>query len=111
VSFTRVCSLDDLWEGEMESFQVDGHEVLVVCLPGGQVHAYQGVCPHQDIPLIEGSFDGSRVICRAHQWVFDAGSGRSINPDNAQLAEYPVRVDGDDVFVDTAGVTPLFASS
>jgi hypothetical protein len=58
MAFTRLCSLDDVWEGEMESFEVDGHEVLVTVLEGGDVRAYQGVCPHQDIPLAEGTFDG-----------------------------------------------------
>lgn len=111
VAFTRVCSLDELWEGEMESFEVDGQEVLLVCLDGGEVRAFQGVCPHQDIPLVEGTFDGTRLVCRAHQWVFDATSGVGINPGNCRLAEYPVRLDGDDVHVDVAGVTPLFAAS
>lgn len=111
MAFTRVCSLDELWEGEMESFELDGHEVLVVVLDGGTVRAYQGVCPHQDIPLVEGSFEGTLLVCRAHQWVFDASTGHGVNPGNCRLAEYPVRIDGDDVFVDTAGVQPLHAAS
>lgn len=111
MAFTRICSLDDLWEGEMESFEIDDQEVLVVCLDGGAVHAYQGVCPHQDLPLVEGTFDGVRLVCRAHQWVFEAATGKGINPATCRLAEYPVRIDGDDVYVDTAGITPLFAAS
>ncbi len=43
--------------------------------------------------------------------VFDAATGLGVNPGNCRLAEYPVRIDGDDVFVDTAGITPLFAAS
>lgn len=111
MAFAKLCSLDDVWEGEMESFEVDGHEVLVAVLDGGDVRAYQGICPHQDIPLVEGTFDGKRLVCRAHQWVFDATTGEGINPGNCRLAEYPVRVDGDVVLVDTAGVTPLHAVS
>lgn len=111
MTFTRVCSLDDLWEGEMESFEVDGQDVLVMCVEGGEVRAYQGVCPHQDVPLVEGSFDGRLLVCRAHQWVFDATSGIGVNPGNCRLAEYRVRVDGDEVFVDTTGITPLYAAS
>ncbi|MFM2076756.1 MAG: benzene/toluene monooxygenase ferredoxin subunit [Actinomycetota bacterium] len=111
VTYTRLCSLDDLWEGEMEAFEIDGHEVLVMCVEGGGVRAYQGTCPHQDIALVEGSFDGRLLVCRAHQWVFDATTGHGVNPDNCRLAEYPVRVDGDEVLVDTAGITPLFAAS
>lgn len=109
MGFRKVCTLDDLWEGEMESFSVDGHEVLLVCGEGGGIKAFQGICPHQDIPLVEGQFDGKKVICRAHLWQFDACTGKGINPDDCALAEYPVRVDGDEVLVDIEGVEPLFA--
>ncbi len=109
MGFTKVCALDDLWEGEMESFTVDGQEILLVCADGGEVKAFQGICPHQDIPLVEGKFDGKKIICRAHLWQFDAGTGKGINPDDCALAEYPVKVEGDMVFVETANVEPLFA--
>ena len=111
MGFKKVCTLDELWEGEMESFEVDGQEILLVCAEGGDIKAFQGICPHQDIPLIEGSFDGKKIICRAHLWQFDACNGKGINPDDCALAEYPVKVDGDDVLVETAGVEALFAHS
>ena len=109
MSFTKVCSLDDLWEGEMEAFTVNQQEILLVCAEGGEVKAFQGICPHQDIPLVDGKFDGTKIICRAHLWQFDAGTGKGINPDDCALAEYPVRIEGEDVLVSTDGVTPLFA--
>ncbi|ENO79307.1 Rieske (2Fe-2S) region [Thauera sp. 27] len=109
MSFTKVCTVDDLWEGEMEPFTVNGHEILLVCAEGGNVKAFQGICPHQDIPLAEGKFDGQKIICRAHLWQFDACSGKGINPDDCALAEYPVKLNGDDILVETEGVTPLFA--
>ena len=111
MSFTKVCTVDDLWEGEMEAFTVDGHEVLLVCAEGGEIKAFQGICPHQDIALVEGKFDGKKLICRAHLWQFDASSGQGINPDDCALAAYPVRLDGDDVYVSTEGIEPLFAHS
>ena len=111
MGFKQVCALDDLWEGEMESFTVDGHEILLVCADGGEIKAFQGICPHQDIPLVEGKFDGKKVICRAHLWQFDASTGKGINPDDCALAEYPVKVEGDAVFVRTTDVEPLFAHS
>jgi toluene monooxygenase system ferredoxin subunit len=109
MGFTKVCNLDDVWEGEMESFTVNGHDVLLVCAEGGDVKAFQGICPHQDIPLVEGKFDGAKIICRAHLWQFNACNGKGINPDDCALAEYPVKVEGEEVFVETEGVTPLFA--
>jgi toluene monooxygenase system ferredoxin subunit len=109
MSFTKVCVLDDLWEGEMESYTVNGHDVLLVCTDGGNVRAFQGICPHQDIPLVEGKFDGKKIICRAHLWQFDACTGRGINPEDCVLAEYPVQIEGEDVLIETEGIEPVFA--
>jgi toluene monooxygenase system ferredoxin subunit len=93
----------------MRSFEVDGHEVLIVGLEGGAVRAYQAICPHQEIPLEEGKFDGKTLTCRAHQWVFDATTGVGINPGGCRLAAYPIKIEDNGVFVDTVGVTPCFA--
>jgi toluene monooxygenase system ferredoxin subunit len=109
LSYQRACSLDDLWEGEMLEVDVADRAVLLVRLDGGEVRAFQSTCPHQDIPLAEGRFDGRALTCRAHQWTFDAATGQGINPADCRLAQYPVRIDGDDVMVDTEGVQPCFA--
>ncbi|ATE59621.1 Rieske 2Fe-2S domain-containing protein [Thauera sinica] len=111
MSYKKVCTLDDLWEGDMTEVELDGRQILLVWPQGEQLRAFQGMCPHQDIPLAEGRFDGRVVMCRAHQWTFDASSGQGINPGNCRLAEYPVRVEGDDVLVEVEGVEPLFAQA
>lgn len=109
MTYEKVCTLDDVWEGEMNEVEVGEHVIVVVGLEGGELRAFQGICPHQDIPLSEGKFDGKKIICRAHLWQFDACNGKGINPDDCALAEYPVRLNGDDILVQTEGVTPLFA--
>ena len=111
MAYTKACTLDEVWEGDMTEVEVDGQVVLLVGLDGGEVRAFQGMCPHQDIPLCEGRFDGKVLMCRAHQWTFDARTGAGINPGDCKLAAYPVQVQGDDVLVDVHGVQPLFAHS
>ncbi len=49
-------------------------------------------------------------MCRAHQWIFDANTGKGLNPGWCRLAEYAVKVDGDDILIDVEGVEPLFAN-
>jgi toluene monooxygenase system ferredoxin subunit len=109
MAFKEVCKLDDLWEGEMQSFMVDGQEVLVIRADGGLVQAVQGTCPHQEIPLVEGALQGRTLMCRAHLWQFDIGSGQSINPEGCRLSLYPVRVERDAIFVDVEGIEPFYS--
>ena len=61
----------------------------------------------RSFPLSAGEFDGRRVlICNSHRWEFDVTTGRGINPDDCGLARYPVKIEGDEVYVDVAGVEP-----
>lgn len=107
VAFEKICTLDDVWEGEMGPFvTADGTEILLAVLPGGVVRAVQGRCPHQDFPLHRGRLERHVLTCRAHLWQFDLESGQGVNPGDCQLAVYPTRVDGDDVYVDVAGIVP-----
>ncbi len=108
MSFTKVCTLDDVWEGDMESFEVDGNEILIVVMDGGKVIATQAVCPHQNFDLVEGDLKGKVLTCRQHLWQFDVETGKGINPDHAEIAMYPVKVENDEIFVDVTNAKPIF---
>ena len=53
--------------------------------------------------------EGDVLTCRAHLWQFDVTTGAGVNPANCRLTEYPTKVEGDDVFVDVAGMEPFQA--
>ena len=89
--FVAVAHADELWDGEMESYDIDGTEVLLVRVDG-EFHAYHGICPHQSQALVEGDLDGRTLTCRAHEWSFDAVSGEGINPRTSCLVRHGVRV-------------------
>ena len=76
MAFTRVCSLDDIWQGDMAAYEVDGQPIVLVYPIDGEVIAIQGLCPHQQFSLAEGDFDGYTIlICSAHVWQFDVTTG------------------------------------
>jgi toluene monooxygenase system ferredoxin subunit len=98
-----VCDTADLWDGEMESFDVGGEEVLLIKY-NGHFLAFQGTCLHQEVPLVEGRLENGVLTCRAHHWQFDAATGNGINPSNCRLKRYPVRIAGNVVQI---GATPI----
>lgn len=100
MAYTRVCAAGDLGTGDMAAFFVDDWEVLVLRDDRGDLHAYDGTCPHEDFPLVHGDFDGTVLTCANHQWSFDATSGRGINPPSCRLAAYAIKVEGDDIYID-----------
>lgn len=100
MGFQVACNVDELWEGEMETREVGGTEVLLVWPTGGELVAYQSMCPHQEVPLVEGRFDGKVLVCRAHLWSFDARTGKGVNPSDCELAKYPLRIEDGRVLVD-----------
>jgi toluene monooxygenase system ferredoxin subunit len=97
--YQRACDLDDIWEGEMESVDVGGRDVLIVHAEGGEVRAYDPMCPHQEFPLIDGELENCVITCSAHLWQFNAISGMGINPEGASLTSYPVKIEDNVIFV------------
>ncbi|HEV7579967.1 MAG TPA: Rieske 2Fe-2S domain-containing protein [Mycobacterium sp.] len=92
-------TLDDIWEGEMCAAKLGTVDVLL-CNVDGQLVAYQDQCPHLANPLSAGVLSDNVITCAAHEWSFDARSGRGVNPETSCLRRYPVRVDGERIFVD-----------
>jgi toluene monooxygenase system ferredoxin subunit len=107
--FTTVCTLDELWPGEMGVFEVRGVKVLICHTEGGALTGVQSICPHQSFALSEGELVGETLVCTKHMWKFDVKSGCGINPTGASLALYPIKVVGNDVMVSVTGVEPKYA--
>jgi toluene monooxygenase system ferredoxin subunit len=91
----------ELWEGDVIDVEVAGEHVLLVRLLGGEVRAYQGLCPHQEMLLADGDFDADSgvLVCMGHLWEFDLRGGAGINPAGCRLYSYPVEVAGDRIRV------------
>jgi len=90
--WTQAMELDELWEGDLAGMRVGTANVLLINVDG-EVRAYENRCPHQAWPLDEGDLDGRELTCANHHWVFDALTGKGINPDDANLTSFPVKID------------------
>jgi toluene monooxygenase system ferredoxin subunit len=100
MAYVKVCSADLLGPGGMAGFYVDGVEILIVRDRDGVFRAFDGICPHQDSPLAEGYYDGAIITCATHGWMFNAETGRGVNPPNCKIAAYPLKIEGNEILVD-----------
>lgn len=91
--FFDVCEVDDIWEGDMEVFKIQGKEVLIVHTEAGEIRAFDAICPHQEMSLEDGDFEDCVITCPVHQWQFDADSGLGVNPEGVALTRYEALVE------------------
>jgi len=101
-SYLRACPLDALGEESAIRVELDGVPVCLVRTEG-EVHAVSDVCSHADVSLAEGEVDGLTIECWLHGSRFDLVSGQPTGlPATRPIAVYPVKIEGDDVFVSVA---------
>lgn len=86
--FVRICSQAELpATNSVGEFTVDGHAVCVANV-GGTISVLDGVCPHEEGPLGEGSIEGGRVVCPWHGYAFDPKTGVSADDPDMKARVY-----------------------
>jgi len=110
MSFQRVCSLAEL-SGDAAYAATVGDQDIVLVRDGDEVLAVEDMCSHALYPLSEGDVEDCHIECLLHGSRFDLRTGKPDAPPATEpVATFPVRVDGEDVYVDTTstlnGVTP-----
>lgn len=97
-----VCKLSEIRDGEMKEVQAGTTPVLLARV-NGKCYALGAHCTHYGAPLAEGALSGDRIVCPWHHACFNAATGNMLEPPALDsLPNYPVRIVGDDIFVDVA---------
>ena len=106
-----VCPRSRVPANGMVECEAEGGLKVLVANAGDEYFAYQAMCPHQDVPLCEGLYDGSVLTCHQHLWQWDIRTGAAIGLAEAPLESFPVQVEGDSIYVvarSALGVAELF---
>lgn len=73
---------------------LDGRQVCLARLAGGELTAFEPRCPHQGVPLCHGVLEGEQVICLEHFWRWQVRSGEPPGPGHPPLCTYRVDQQG-----------------
>jgi 3-phenylpropionate/trans-cinnamate dioxygenase ferredoxin component len=96
-----IAKRTDIPPGTAKRVEVDGVEVLL-CNVDGELYAVEDVCTHDGGPLDQGVLEGCVIECPRHGATFDVRTGAALSlPAIEPLPTYRVRVEGDDVFIET----------
>jgi toluene monooxygenase system ferredoxin subunit len=98
----------------MKDCAAEGGLKLVVANSGADYFAFQAICPHQEVPLCEGLYDGSVVTCHMHLWQWDVRTGAPIGLAEAPLERYDLSVEGESIYIESKSaidVGALFAGA
>ncbi len=94
----RVGKVSEIPVGGSKVVVVLGHPVALFHLEDA-FYAVSNVCLHRGGPIGEGTLDGFVVTCPLHGWEYDVRTGTNVANPMARLRTFPVRVEGEDVFV------------
>ena len=96
----RIGSAQDVAEGQMRVFDVEGTAVNVANA-GGRLYAFDDACTHAGCSLAEGDLDATTVTCPCHGSQFDVRSGAVLEgPARRPVRARVVKVEGDDLLAE-----------
>ena len=87
---------------EDEAIQVTiGEFVLAIFNLGGTFHATDDTCTHAFASLADGYVEDGCVECPVHAARFEIATGKAVAlPAEEDIKTYPVRVEGEDIYVE-----------
>jgi len=100
----RVCSVDDVKPGSAKRFDVGGHRLAVVRIGDDAWYVIGDQCTHAEASIAEGEIwpEECEIECPKHGSMFSLKTGEAVTmPATEPVPVYDVRVDGDDVIVQT----------
>jgi toluene monooxygenase system ferredoxin subunit len=62
MSYQILCRKSLLYPGEMLPCKLDATEIVVLWPEGGRPRAFNARCPHEDVSLLQGVFEGNTLI-------------------------------------------------
>jgi toluene monooxygenase system ferredoxin subunit len=81
-----VCRVDQCPRDGLKAFETEDGGKILVATSGERFYGYQALCPHMEVPLEEGFFDGAVITCHQHLWQWDVTTGEPLG-----LAEAPLQ--------------------
>ncbi|OUJ71104.1 nitrite reductase small subunit NirD [Hymenobacter crusticola] len=107
VDWVAVCKTTDVPRDGGVCALVQGEQIAIFNFTRrGEWYATQNLCPHKQQMVLSRGMIGStgdtcepKVACPFHKRTFSLLTGECLNGDECAITTYPVKVEGDQVYV------------
>ncbi len=101
-TWIEAALLSSVPQDDVIAVAVQGKEIALYGVDG-DVYATDNICTHGHARLCEGFLEGHEIECPLHQGRFDVRNGTAMcAPLTESIRTYPVRIEGDKVYLDLA---------
>ncbi|MFZ6800988.1 nitrite reductase small subunit NirD [Undibacterium sp. Di24W] len=98
----NICSVDDIPVlGARVVKRQAKTDVAIFRNTEDKIFALLDKCPHKGGPLSQGIVFGEKVACPLHNWNIELPTGCAVSPDEGCTQKFSVKVEADQVFLDT----------
>jgi len=96
--WVEITALNQVPEWDVLKVKVEGIS-LIFNRQGMNVTCYRNACTHLEYPIDMGKVSNGIITCPFHKYQYKLDTGKCLNaPDS--LESYPIKIEGDRVFVD-----------
>ena len=94
-----VTATEDIPEDDVSGVDIAGRSIALYRVEG-EVFATDNLCTHGNARLCDGFLEGYEIECPLHQGKFDIRNGKAMcAPLTEDVKTYPIKIEGDRVFV------------
>jgi nitrite reductase (NADH) small subunit len=97
--WVEVGTLADIPKQGARVVRTQGGDIALFRTADDEVFALRDRCPHKGGQLSQGIVFGNKVACPLHDWKINLDTGLAVAPDEGCAARYPVRREGDVLFL------------
>jgi len=96
----KACSIDNLGQGEMFSFEHDEKKLLLTNM-NGKIFATDRICTHAEADLANGILTENGLTCPLHLSVFNLEDGKPQNlPAENPLQTYRIKIEDNNILIE-----------
>lgn len=99
ITWTEIGPIDEIPQQGARCVKNGAMTIAIFRTLDDRLFALEDKCPHRGGPLSQGIVHDGCVTCPLHNWVISLETGAAQGADTGQTASFPVKREGDTVFL------------